>query len=102
MSKLGLQGWRKGILFGFQLGVLTWGSLILGLYSISTASPILLLGWFLGQTAEFGIAGAVAGHGLAERKLSRLFFVVVSFVLISIVAGIIWQNVAGTPGESLR
>ena len=93
MAKLGLQEWRKGALFGGKLGLLVWGSLVLGLYSISTASPILLLGWFLGQTVELGLAGAVAGHGLAERKLGRLSLMVFIFVMIAMVAGIIWQNV---------
>jgi hypothetical protein len=96
MVKLNLQGWRKGAIFGTRLGFLAWGSLVLGLYSISTASPILLFGWFLGQTVELGFAGAVAGHGFAERKLGRLFLKVFIFVLIAIVAGILWQNVVPT------
>jgi len=96
MGKLRIQGWRKGTLLGVQLGLLAWGSLVLGLYSISTASPVLLLGWFLGQTTEMGFAGAVAGHGLAERKLGRLFLRVSIFVIIAIVAGIVWQNVGDT------
>ena len=95
MVKSNVQGWRNGALFGLQLGFLAWGSLILGLYSISTASPELLWGWFLGQTVELGFAGAVGGHGLAERKLGRLFWIVLFFVIAAIVAGIIWQNVAG-------
>ncbi len=94
MVKLNIREWRKGALFGFQLGFLAWGSLILGLYSISTASPVLLWAWFLGQTVELGIAGAVAGYGLAERKLGRLFWIVFIFAIFAIVAGIIWQNVA--------
>ena len=94
MVKLNVPEWRKGALFGFQLGFLAWGSLILGLYSISTASPLLLGAWFLGQTVELGVAGAVAGYGLAERKLSRLFWATLMFTILAIVAGIIWQNVA--------
>jgi tryptophan-rich sensory protein len=96
MVKLKVQDWQKGAIFGLQLGGLAWGSLILGLYSISTASPALLLGWFVGQTIELGIAGAVAGYGMAIRKLNRLFLKVFIFVIIAIVVGIIWQNVAGT------
>jgi hypothetical protein len=95
-AKLGIREWRKGAFFGVQLGFLTWGSLILGLYSISTASPPLLLGWFLGQMVEMGFAGAVAGHGLAQRKLGRLFLIVLMFVIIAVVVGIIWQNVVHT------
>jgi hypothetical protein len=96
MAKLSLQEWRKGAIFGIQLGFIAWGSLVLGLYSISTAPPILLLGWFLGQTVELGLAGAVAGHGLSEQKLGRLFLIVFIFAIIAIVAGIIWQNVVAT------
>ena len=92
MTRLRLHEWRKGALFGTQVGLLAWGSLVLGLYSISTASPILLVGWWLGQTVELGLAGAVAGHGLAERKLGRLFWMIFGFVIIAFVAGIIWQN----------
>ena len=93
MVRLNIREWRKGALFGFQLGFLAWGSLILGLYSISTASPILLWAWFLGQTVELGVAGAVAGYGLAERKLGRLFWMVFIFAILAFMAGIIWQNV---------
>jgi hypothetical protein len=93
MIRLRIHGWRKGALFGTQLGLLAWGSLVLGLYSISTAAPLLLLGWWLGQTVELGFAGAVAGYGLAERKLGRLFLMVLGFVILALVAGIIWQNV---------
>jgi hypothetical protein len=93
-AKLNIRDWRKGAFFGVKLGFLTWGSLILGLYSISTASPTLLWGWFLGQTVELGFAGIVAGYGLAERKLGRLFWAVFIFAITAMVAGIIWQNVA--------
>jgi tryptophan-rich sensory protein len=93
MTKLNIHNWQKGALFGTQLGLLAWGSLVLGLYSISTASPILLLGWFFGQVIELGFAGAVVGHGLRTRNLGRLFLIVLVFVIIAFVAGIVWQNV---------
>ncbi len=93
MARLKIQGWKQGVIFGVQYGLLAWGSLILGLYSISTASPALLLGWFLGQTVELGIAGIVAGDGFASRKLGRLFVKVMIFVMIAFVAGVILQNI---------
>ena len=94
MIKINIRGWKKGAIFGLQLGFFAWGSLVLGLYSIATASPVLLLGWFLGQTIEMGIAGAVIGHGLANQKLKGLLIKVVIFVVLAIVVGIVWQNVA--------
>ena len=93
-AKLDIRDWRKGAFFGVKLGFLVWGSLILGLYSITTASPAILWGWFLGQTVELGIAGVVAGYGLAERKMGRLFLIVFIFAIVAIVVGIIWQNIA--------
>lgn len=97
MARLGLQGWRQGALFGIQLGLLAWGSFVLGLFSISTASPALLLGWFLGQTVELGTAGMVVGHGFAGRRLGRLFVIVLILVIIAVVAGVIVQNVGFAP-----
>jgi hypothetical protein len=52
MNRLNVQGWRAGAVFGLKLGALLWGTVVLGLVSISTASVWLLLGWFLGQTGE--------------------------------------------------
>ncbi len=95
MVKLEYRGWRRGAIFGAQLGGLAWGALILGLYSIATSSPVLLLGWFAGQTIELSIAGLVVGAGLAGSGLKRLFFQVLGGVIILIVLSIILQNLGG-------
>lgn len=97
MLRLNLTGWRKGALFGLQLGGLIWGSFMLGLISISTASFTLLLGWFIGQTLEMAIAGAVVGSGLAGVRLLRLFVIVTVFVLISVFTTIILQSLGIVP-----
>jgi hypothetical protein len=93
MVRLEIKGWKKGAIFGLQVGFLTWGSFSLGLYSISTVSPLLLTGWFLGQALELGIAGGVIGHGLEQSKLRRLFISVSIFVAVSVVLSVILQNV---------
>ena len=76
MTQLKLTGWRRGIVFGLKLGGITWGAFVLGLLSVSTASFTLLFGWFIGQTLESAIAGAVIVSGLAGTRLRRLFGVV--------------------------
>jgi hypothetical protein len=73
MMRLKLTGGRQGALFGLELGGLTWGAFVLGLLSASTAPVSLLIGWFIGQTLEMAIAGAVIGSGLAGMRLRRLF-----------------------------
>ena len=45
MRWLQVQGGRSGFIFGLKVGALTWGALILGLLSISTAEPLLLFGF---------------------------------------------------------
>ena len=92
MFKLEIQGWKAGLAFGLIFGALVWGSLVLGLFSISTASPALLLGWFLGQTAESGIGGMVIGAGLWNERLRPLLFKVLIFFLIMVTLGIVIQN----------
>ena len=97
MIRLNLAGGRQGAIFGLELGGLAWGAFILGLLSVSTASVSLLLGWFVGQTLELAIAGAVIGSGLAGMRLRRLFGIVIVFVLLSLVTTIILQSVGLVP-----
>ena len=97
MIRLKLAGWRQGVLFGLEMGGLMWGAFVLGLLSISTASFSLLFGWFIGQSLELAIAGAVIGSGLAGMRLRRLFGVVIVFVLLSVITTIILQSLGIVP-----
>ena len=99
MARLGIQGWRQGAMFGLKLGALSWGALTLGLFSISTASPALLIGWFLGQTVELGIAGMVAGSGFAGARLGRLFLKVLAFVIGALVITVLLQSLGLAPAQ---
>jgi len=102
MIRLKLAGWRAGALFGLQLGGLTWGAFTLGLLSISTASFSLLLGWFIGQTLELAIAGAVSGSALAGARLSRLFVGVIVLVLVLVIATVILQSLGVVPATRIQ
>lgn len=97
MIRLKRTGWRQGALFGLELGSLTWGAFVLGLGSISTASFSLLVGWFIGQTLELTIAGAVVGSGLAGMRLLRLFGIVLVLVLLFVIITIILQSLGVFP-----
>lgn len=97
MIRLKLAGGRAGALFGLELGSLTWGSFLLGLLSISTASATLLVSWFIGQTLELTLAGAIVGSGLAGTRLQRLLGGVLIFVLLSVITTIILQSLGVAP-----
>lgn len=100
--KLKLQGWKKGAIFGLQVGFLTWGAFSIGLFSIATVPPVLLIAWFLGQAIELGIAGGVIGYGLTQSNLGRLFIPVLIFVIISIVIAIVLQNIGFVQVHSIK
>ena len=88
-----VEGWRKGLLTGTIIGLLMGLSLVLGLYSISTASLKFLTGWFISQVLEMGIAGAIIGQGLVEHSLRGLTFVVIVGFMLLLIATIVIQNI---------
>ena len=92
VARVGVDTARAGAAFGFKLGALTWGALLLGLYSIAAAPPLLLAAWFAGQTIEMGLAGAVVGHGLSMPRLRGLFGRVLLLAFLLAVAAIVLQN----------
>lgn len=67
--RLDIRGARAASVFGLELGGLVWLAFTLALASISTAKQGLLVGWFVGQTIESGIAGAVLGATLWAPRL---------------------------------
>lgn len=92
MIRLRVVGAAAGFLFGVKLGGLIWGALALGLVSISSARPALLLWWAVGQAVELGIAGAVVGSGLYADRMRRLVVTVVILFFVFVAAGIVLQN----------
>jgi large-conductance mechanosensitive channel len=102
MLKLKIQGWKQGTIFGLQVGVLIWGAFSMGLFSIATAPPNLLVAWFLGQATELGIAGGVIGYGLTQSSFGRLLKSVLIFVIVSIVIAIVLQNISFAQAPSIK
>jgi len=94
---LGIRSAFGGLLFGLRLGALVWGALVLGLASISSASSTLLLGWFLGQTLELGIGGAVVGSALGGTRLKTLALRVLAFVIAAFALTVALQSIGLAP-----
>ena len=95
--RLGIHGARAGLVFGLQLGAMVWGAFVLGLASISTASPSLLAGWLVGQALELGVGGAVVGSGLGRRPLRSILFRVLALALAAFVVTIALQSAGLAP-----
>jgi len=92
LSALGARGARKGLQLGAGLGAALWGSLGLGLYSISTASPVLLISWAVGQTVEMAYAGAIVGWAFAEGSLKKPYLAVLAATIVLVILTIAAQS----------
>ncbi len=97
MVGLGIATWKRGLSFGLVIGALYGGTMALGLLSISTASSVLMFGWFAGLTVEFGAAGAVIGSGLSGTTLRKILVRVIALVLLLAVATFILQSIGLAP-----
>lgn len=95
--KINARGWREGLVAGAIIGGWMGASLALGMYSITTASPMLLVAWAIGQTIEMAYAGAVAGQGLEAKSLRRLFLIVTLATIGLVIITIVMQSVGIVP-----
>ncbi len=93
LLRLGIRDARSAGKIGLMFGAVVWGALMLGLLSIATADPILLLSWWLGQTLELGVGGAAAGFVLGGADLRKVWLGVVVVFIILVVVGILLQNI---------
>jgi hypothetical protein len=88
LRRLGIQGLVAGFRYGATAGAVVWGALVIGLFSISTAALPLLAGWWIGQTVELGLAGAVLGAAANRVPLKRIWAIVgvsvVAFVAVTV------------------
>jgi hypothetical protein len=97
MIRLEITTFQRGLSFGLIIGGLIWGAMAIGMLSISTVGPALMLGWFAGQTVELGVAGGVIGSGLSGTPLRRILMRVIVLILVLAVATIIMQNIGLAP-----
>lgn len=97
LRRLDVRGSIPGFRFGVIAGAVVWGALAVGLYSISTASMTLLIGWWIGQSVELGLAGAVLGAAANGMTLKRLWAIVGVAVFVLVVVTITLQSLGLAP-----
>ena len=100
LTRLGIRTARDGALMGGGLGAVVWGALLLGLWSISTADPALLAGWWIGQTAELAVGGLVIGSILGGARIRSVAWRVGALVVAGAVVAVVLQSIgyATAPG----
>jgi len=91
-DRIGVTGAKAGAKFGLILGGAIWASTVAGLASITTAPLPLLAGWFVGQTLEIGVAGAVVGAARSGTGRGRIWAVVVGWCALALAITVVLQN----------
>ena len=97
LRRLGIRGSTMGFQYGSAAGGIVWGALAIGLYSISTAKSALLFGWWVGQTVELGLAGAVLGAASNGVPLKRIWAIVLASVVAFAATTIALQSLGLAP-----
>lgn len=97
IRRLQIQGFTAGFRLAAVAGAVVWGALVLGLYSISTANPSLLTGWWIGQTVELAFAGGVLGSAASGVPLRRVWIVVGVAVVALAAATVALQTLGLAP-----
>jgi hypothetical protein len=101
LRRLDIRGSLAGFRFGATAGAVVWGALTLGLFSISTGTLPLLAGWWIGQTVELGLAGAVLGAAANRVPLKRIWVIVAVSVVALVVVTIALQSLGLAPAMKL-
>ncbi len=99
MDRLSITTAMAGLRFGLTVGSVIWCAFVLGLWSVSTISPALAVGWFVGQSLELGAAGAVAATSLRADSQKRLVVAVCLLVLACAVVTIALQSTGLAPAQ---
>jgi hypothetical protein len=88
---------RDGALIAGAFGAVAWGALLLGLWSISTADPMLLAGWWIGQTVELGLGGLVIGSILGGARVRAVASRVGLLLVVGAITAIVLQTIGYAP-----
>lgn len=97
LRRLGIRGFSAGFRLGALAGAVVWGALVVGLYSISTARPSLLLGWWIGQSVELGFAGGVLGAVANGVPVKRVWVAVAVGLVVLAAATVALQSLGLAP-----
>lgn len=91
--RINVTDFYHGFLVGLLFGVAIWGSLLLGLYSITTIDAELAIAWFVGQSFELGVSGGLIGWVSAARSYRGPATITVLIVVLGLTGGVVLQNI---------
>jgi hypothetical protein len=101
LPRLDVRRGRDGAAIAAGLGAIVWGALLLGIWSISTAPPMLLAGWWVAQVAELGLAGGIIGSLISGLSVRAATWRVGGLMLAAAASAVALQVVGYAPAPVL-
>lgn len=102
LRRLHVRRARNGFRLGSCTGLVVWGAFVLGLYSISTIEWPMAIAWWLGQSLELGLAGALLGAVEGGMTYKRAWAIVAVAVVVCFVLTIFMQVIGWAPPMKTR
>lgn len=97
LERVRVRDWLAGFRLGLLAGLVVWGALALGLFSVTTAPLDMLFGWWIGQSIELALSGAVIGGALGGTPMKTIWWKVVAVVVLLIAVTIAMQSAGLAP-----
>lgn len=102
LRRLDVRGAPAGARIAGTVGGIAWAVFALGLYSITTAPAAVLACWWIGQTIELALAGAVIGSALGGTSLRRIWMRVAAIAIACVVLTIVLQSIGWAPAVRME
>ncbi len=93
LTRLGRRSAAASAVLGGSSGAVVWGALLLGLWSISSADPVLLVAWWVGQALALAVAGYVIGLVLGGARVRSVAWGVAGVLLLGLVVAVVLQSI---------
>lgn len=97
LHRSGVRGAVAGLRHGIAAGAVVWRAIARGLYSISTVTLTILTGWWVGQTIELGLAGAVFGAAANGVSAQWIWARVAIAVVMCVAGAVVLQSLGLAP-----
>lgn len=102
LPRINVERGRDGALIAGAFAAVAWGALLLGLWSISTADSGLLVGWWVGQTAELALGGFVIGSILGGMRVRTMAWRVGGLLVVGAASVVVLQSIGYAAAPVIR
>jgi hypothetical protein len=102
LPRLGARTAARAAITAGATGAVVWAALLVGLWSITTADPVLLVAWWAGQTLQLAAGGYVIGAMAAGARTRTVGLAVVAVLVAGLAMAVVLQSTGYAPAPVRR